>query len=111
MQHVDALSRINYIQSSSICHQLKTAQRQDEFISNIISMLDEKPVDDYTMHNGLLCKFANSLYQIVVPEAMAQSIITKAHQNGHFKHQKLGALFIKKNRQCGIKLYRMHLVQ
>lgn len=47
------------------------------------------------MHNGLLCKFANSLNQIVVPEAMALSIITKIHQDGHFKHQKLEA-FIKK---------------
>lgn len=60
MQHIDALSRIQYIQSPSICHQLKRAQEGDEFVSNIISMLKEKQIDDYVMHNGLLCKFADS---------------------------------------------------
>lgn len=95
MLHVDALSRIHYIQSASISHQLRKAQKDDEFVSSIIKTLTEKPVDDYVMHNGLLCKFADSLYQIVVPDAMAFSIISKVHQDGHFKHQKLESLIKK----------------
>lgn len=91
MQHVDALSRIHFIQSTSVLYQIRRAQEEDEFILNIINKLKEKQVDDYVMHNGILCKFADTLYQIVVPETMSFSIITKAHQDGHFKHQKFGS--------------------
>lgn len=92
MQHVDALSRINLIQNTSVIHQLKLAQERDSHIATIINIIKEKPLDDYVMHNGLLCKFANSEYRIVVPELMETNIISKAHREGHFKRQKLEAL-------------------
>lgn len=95
MQHVDALSRINLIQNTSIIHQLKLAQEQDSHIATIIDIIKEKPLDDYVMHNGLLCKFTNSEYRIVVPELMETNIISKAHREGHFKRQKLEALISK----------------
>lgn len=47
------------------------------------------------MHNGLLCKYADSAFLIVVPKEMQMGIIVKAHQQGHFKHQKLATIITK----------------
>lgn len=95
MQHVDALSRINLIQNSGLSHQIRRAQEEDEHIITIKEILKEKPYDDYVLHNGLLCRYANSSYQIVVPKRMEMSVIVRAHQQGHFKKQKLITLISK----------------
>lgn len=95
MQHVDALSRMYILQTPSISHQMKRAQDTDDHIKAIIEILKEKPYEDYVIHRGLLCRFANSNYQIVVPETMQLNIIQKAHQDGHFKTKKLEALISK----------------
>lgn len=83
-----ALSRM-YIITSSLLHNLMKAQDQDERIKVIKEVIEVKPYKDYVMHNGLLCKFVNSQYQIAIPEEMELNIILKAHQEGHFKTQKL----------------------
>lgn len=95
MQHVDALSRMYTIQTPSLLHNMKRAQNEDEHISAIKEIIKENPYKDYVIHNGLLCKFANAEYPIVVPEAMEISIITKIHQESHFKTKKLEMLINK----------------
>lgn len=92
MQHVDALSRMYFIESPSILHNIQRAQETDEHIKSIREVLKEKQYEDYVVHNKLLCKFANSTYQIVVPEEMQIGLINKAHQQGHFKKTKLEKL-------------------
>lgn len=77
---------------SSLVHQLKQVQEDDEQIAAIKEILNERAYEDYVIHNGLLCKYTNSLYQIVVPREMEMSVIVKAHQQGHFKRRKLEAL-------------------
>lgn len=92
MQHVDALSRMYVIQTPSLLHNMKKAQYEDEHIMTIIEVIKVKPYNDYVIYNGLLCKFSNSKYTIVVPEAMEMNLILKIHQEGHFKYKKLEAL-------------------
>lgn len=95
MQHVDALSRMYVLQTPSLTHQLKQAQDCDERIQAIKQILNEREFEDYVMYNGLLCKYANSSYLIVVPREMEMSIIMKAHRLGHFKRSKLEAIITK----------------
>lgn len=90
MQHVDALSRIYQIKTPSILHEMKQAQETDDHIKAIKEIIQTKGnYQDYVLHRGLLCKFADSTYQIVVPENMQLNLIQKAHSNGHFKQRKL----------------------
>lgn len=88
MQHVDALSRMYLLQTSSILHQFEAAQTTDDHIKTITEMLKLKSYEDYVIHNDLLCRFADSKYQIVVPESMQTNLIQKIHQEGHFKSKK-----------------------
>lgn len=95
MQHVDALSRINLITTQSLTYQIERAQENDEHIMTIKELLQKGPYKEYVLQNRLVCKYANSLYQIVVPRQMEIPIIMKAHQQGHFKQQKLETIIKK----------------
>lgn len=95
MQHVDALSRMFVIETPSMLLSIQQAQENDEHIKVIKEVLNENPYEDYVIHNNLLCKFANSQYQIVTPTEMQTSLINEAHQHGHFKSQKLEKLIEK----------------
>lgn len=95
MTHVDALSRMYIIERPSLLHQLKQAQDEDEHVKAIIEVLKQKPYDDYVIHNLLLCKYANSIYQIVVPDNMQMGLIKRFHEDGHFKNPKLQRMIEK----------------
>lgn len=95
MQHVDALSRMYIIQTPGITHSMIKAQNDDEHISTIKELIKNQQYKDYVMHNGLLCKYNNAEYLIVVPEAMEMNLILKVHQNGHFKTKKIEAMLKK----------------
>lgn len=69
-------------------HEMKSAQETDDHIKAIIEILKNENYEDYVIHRGLLCKYADSKYQIVVPEHMQINLIEKAHKNGHFKQRK-----------------------
>lgn len=95
MRHVDALSRMYFIQSPSILHNLIIAQQKDDHVKAIKEVLNNKPYEDYVMHNGLLCKNIDGNIVIVVPEQMQLSLVRKAHEQGHFKQKKLEAIICK----------------
>lgn len=95
MQHVDALSRMYIIQTPSLLLDIQRAQENDEHFKAIKEILKEKTFEDYVIHNKLLCKYADSLYQIVVPNDMQTNLINAAHQQGHFKQPKLEKLIEK----------------
>lgn len=96
MKHVDALSRINVIQTPSLKHQLRQAQEDDDHVQAIKEILKVKQYDDYVIYNELLCRYADSAYQIVVPKKMEMNIIVRAHKQGHFKQKKLEPIISKK---------------
>lgn len=91
MQHVDALSRIYQIQTpGNEIHEMKNAQDTDDHIKAIKQIIQRNGnYEDYVMFRGLLCKFASSTNQIVVPENMQLNLVQKAHSHGHFKQRKL----------------------
>lgn len=89
MQHVDALSRIHLIRQESVQKNFKIAQESDDHIKAIIEVLKQKPYNDFVMHNGLLCKFIDGEYIIVVPENMQYELIRRIHEQGHFKTKKM----------------------
>lgn len=95
MQHVDALSRMYFIEVPSVRHSLVKAQETDEHISTIKEVLRSKPYENYVMHNGLLCKEKDGYMLIVVPDLMQLNIIRRAHDQGHFKYAKLEAMISK----------------
>lgn len=111
MQHVDALSRINVLQAPSLTQQLRQAQDDDEHIQTIKEILKVKQYEDYVLHNQLLCKYADSSYQIVVPRQMEMSIIVKAHRQGHFKRSKLEPLISKEFFIPNLTRKIMHLMR
>lgn len=95
MKHVDALSRMFVWKTDSLILQLKRAQETDEHVIVIKELLKKGNYKDYVINNGLLCKYDNANYQIVVPEMMQMGIVNRAQQEGHFKHQKLEAMIAK----------------
>lgn len=95
MQHVDALSRIYVIDMPSLLHNFQKAQETDDHIKTIKEVLKVKPYENYAIHNKLLCKYEDSNYKIVVPADMQTNLISKIHQNGHFKTLKLEKIINK----------------
>lgn len=95
MKHVDALSRMFFIEIPSVRHSLMKSQANDESIKAIKAIIQEKPYENYTMYNGLLCKEIEGNMLIVVPELMQMNIVRRSHDQGHFKYTKLEAMIAK----------------
>lgn len=92
MRHVDAISRICYIEETSITHQLKTAQRDDEKVQSIVNNLNDPKNNNFVLRNELLYKIVNGNELIVVPEQMQYGFIGVYHERGHFGRQKFEQL-------------------
>lgn len=90
MKHADALSRypVLVISSNDISQKVKNAQDQDEFISNIKSLIEKTPSDEYILQNRILYKLYKGLELLVVPQMMQKEIVLNAHSLGHFGVQK-----------------------
>lgn len=93
MRHVDALSRVCYIQDRMLINSLKRNQNNDERIKVIKNIITQNGnYRNYFIKNELLyCKVDNDDL-IVIPDAMQHEIIKKAHDIGHFRTQKMSDL-------------------
>lgn len=96
MKHTDALSRNPYIATifSDLHSSLRRAQETDTGLKAIKSILEEeKPYNDFYLHDGLLCKGKERC--LVIPQRMEVEIIKRAHDNGHFSKKKTIELISK----------------
>ena len=77
MKHADALSRypVLVISSNDTSQKVKNAQDQDEFISNIKSLIEKTPSDEYILQNRILYKLDKGLELLVVPQMMQREIV------------------------------------
>lgn len=86
MKHVDAMSRypIMQIHEDDITSKLKRAQEKDALLQPMFEAAKEKNGSDYVLRGGILYKYFKGMDLLVVPTAMQEEIILKAHQRGHF---------------------------
>lgn len=96
MRHVDALSRVYYLQDTTLTSILKKNQDEDERIYVIREIIEAKGnFRDYFIKNNLLYRKIQGNELIVVPESMNYEIIRRAHENGHFKTRKMEEIITK----------------
>ena len=90
MQHVDALSRQDCVLAvhDPIFERLERAQRHDERLQAIRSLLEVGADKNYTLDNGLIFEKRGDKKLLVVPRGMRDEIIKRAHEIGHFAVKK-----------------------
>ncbi|GFT81522.1 transposon Tf2-6 polyprotein [Trichonephila clavipes] len=86
MAHVDALSRPPHCMliQNSVHLQFLKAQKADDQITTIKTLLETTPHDNYIVKNKILSKTVNGTDLLVVPDEMQTNIIKIAHERGHF---------------------------
>lgn len=94
MAHVDALSRhpIDVMimtelisEEDGMVKRIQNAQEKDEHIDTIKKILEaDETYNNYFLKNGIVYKYMAGQENLVVPKAMQNEIIKKAHDIGHF---------------------------
>ncbi|KAL7295839.1 hypothetical protein TKK_0010886 [Trichogramma kaykai] len=90
MQHVDVLSRRDCVLQihDPIIERLMRAQKFDEKLQAIRSILRNRAFKNYTLDNGLVYEDRGGKWLLVVPKGMGEEIIKRAHEFGHFSVKK-----------------------
>ncbi|GFW75816.1 hypothetical protein TNCV_4429991 [Trichonephila clavipes] len=86
MKHVDALSRypVMMVCNDTLTSKLKNAQKEDDNIQTLKSLLEKQESEKFFERNGILYKYLNGRELIVTPKAMQAELIKLIHENGHF---------------------------
>lgn len=85
MLHVDALSRfpvIMRVENGLLCR-IKKAQEKDEYCNLIFNVLKRESYNSFEVRNGVLYKFCDGNYLLVVPKLLEREVIKIAHEKGH----------------------------
>lgn len=91
MQHVDALSRVLTLATvdTGVLHRIKKAQEKDETCQLILKILQQEQYEDYINRNGVLYRFIEGAYLLVVPKSIQREIVRSVHEIGHINSQKV----------------------
>ncbi|GFT23819.1 transposon Tf2-11 polyprotein [Trichonephila clavipes] len=86
MKHVDALSRypVMMVCNDTLTSKLRNAQKEDDNIQTLKSLLEKQESEEFFERNGILYKYLNVRELIVTPKAMQAELIKLIHENGHF---------------------------
>ncbi|GFU93010.1 transposon Tf2-9 polyprotein [Trichonephila clavipes] len=86
IKHVDALSRypVMMVCNDTLTSKLKHAQKEDDNIQTLKSLLEKQKSEEFFEQNGILHKYLNGRELIVTPKAMQAEVIKLIHENGHF---------------------------
>ncbi|GFX84351.1 transposon Tf2-11 polyprotein [Trichonephila clavipes] len=86
MKHVDALSRypVMMVCNDTLTSKLENAQKEDDNIQTLKSLLEKQESEEFFERNGILYKYLNGQELIVTPKAMQAELIKLIHENGHF---------------------------
>lgn len=96
MKHVDALSRSPVmIIDHGLLSRVRNAQRKDESLKPIFTLMDQGQYEDYVMEHEILYKNVNGSHLLVIPKGMQAEIIRSTHENGHFGVKKLKESIVK----------------
>jgi len=104
MQHCDALSRnyyfvialrkkqgltaITLLIQNEFIQRVARAQQDDEYLQTLMTVLQAKPYKDFHLVHDVIYKEQDGKRLLVIPSQMAESIIRKTHDNGHFAVKK-----------------------
>ncbi|GFW00342.1 transposable element Tcb2 transposase [Trichonephila clavipes] len=85
MGHADCLSRypVMTITYDKITTKLENYQRNDEYISSLKTLLENKKIKDFVVKNDVLHKIENDNNVLVVPQQMQTEIVKNIHCKGH----------------------------
>lgn len=105
MKHVDALSRVCFVDVNGLLTAIKKNQMEDDHLKLIIEILKTSGIyRDYFLSNDVLyIKTSNNDKLIVIPERMELEIIKQAHDMGHFKVKKWKKLSLRSFTSQGLK--------
>lgn len=95
MRHVDALSRFPVIQQvkEGVLEQIKKCQEEDTNCSLIKELLNcGKTYKTYELRQGVLYRFEEGNYLVVVPRALQNQIIRAIHESGHIGSRQVEAI-------------------
>lgn len=91
MRHVDALSSnpteclmVEEMTQNALEAQVKQAQTKDSELQKIIESVKQSDQTEFTISNGVLYRRSQGALLLVIPKAMQQEVILRAHERGHF---------------------------
>lgn len=94
MKHVDALSRYPavYVLETGMLHRIRNAQSEDAECKLISDLLKNGNYKDYYERSGVIYRFVDGNYILVVPKTMQRIIIKNIHEQDHSAAHKVKAI-------------------
>lgn len=90
MRHCAALSQnpIAYLIQNELVQRVARAQRDDEYLQTLAKLLEIKPYKYFCMIHDVIYKDQDGKRLLVIPGRMADDVIKRTHDVGHFAVKK-----------------------